>query len=361
MNLKKFKELSKNKNERNIIVSLFLFILLIGGILLYRSYAAYQEDKTFNVLQGVIPDFSKPLNLGEYIIKKSNTDTSIEKIEHEATEQTPALTDYRYTGSNPNNYVYFGCEGDTCTDDHLYRIIGVIPTQSSENGTYENRVKLIKATNYEGATATNGSSYTPSGKGYLWDTNGTNKWESSSLKNTLNEEYYNTLGAYQSYISQAKWYLGAPSWTNYQTYTTDQFYTEERSNTQGKSGGVTSYIAPIGLMYPSDYGYSIDKISAGIWTEQSLYNNRRNYQNSAWLYQLEVKYREWTITPEAVYSDSNGVRVCGVAAGGDINTGTASYASDLFGVRPTFYLKSNVLFDYGSGSVENPYRIKLEA
>ena len=83
------------------------------------------------------------------------------------------------------------------------------------------------------------------------------KWEDSSLRNTLNAEYWNSLGEYQSYIEKAKWYLGAPSIKNHNTYTIEQFYTLERSNTPGKSGGVISYINNIGLMYPSDYGYSI--------------------------------------------------------------------------------------------------------
>ena len=52
--------------------------------------------------------------LAEYIVNKSKTDETMEEFSHEATDQTPELTDYRYTGSNPNNYVYFGCE-DNCT------------------------------------------------------------------------------------------------------------------------------------------------------------------------------------------------------------------------------------------------------
>lgn len=42
---------------------------------------------------------------------------------------------YRYTGANPNNYVCFGTDEETCNDNYLYRIIGV----------FGNNVKLIKA------------------------------------------------------------------------------------------------------------------------------------------------------------------------------------------------------------------------
>ena len=91
-------------------------------------------------------EFTTKVNtlIADKIKDLSKTDESIVEIVHEATAQTPALTDYRYVGKNPNNYVYFGCE-ENCMEDNLYRMIGVIPTQSSENGEYENRVKLIKA------------------------------------------------------------------------------------------------------------------------------------------------------------------------------------------------------------------------
>ena len=32
---------------------------------------------------------------------------------------------YRYAGANPNNYVCFGSDEETCPADNLYRIIGV--------------------------------------------------------------------------------------------------------------------------------------------------------------------------------------------------------------------------------------------
>ena len=358
MDLKKFKDFSKEKNKKTIVISVILLVILIGGILLYRSYAYYKEEKTFNVLQGVIPDFTKSSYLNEYLIKKSKTDTSIEQISHVATEQTPSLTDYRYVGSNPNNYVYFGCN-DNCTEDNLYRIIGVIPTQSSENSEYENRVKLIKASNYEGTTGIEaGTSTTPSGKGYRWTTTGhNNKWESSSLKEILNSEYYNGLGDYHKFIAPAKWYLGAPNNSSYTTYTPDQFYNIERSTTKGYSNGLTSYVNNIGLMYPSDYGYSI-----GIdYQTKSIYSNRAEYISNSWLYQLERKYEEWTISPESIYhTDANLVSVWTVRYDGYMNHRLSSYATYIDGARPTFYLKADVLKTGGNGTISDPYRISIE-
>ena len=54
---------------------------------------------------------------------------------HEATEQTTALTDYRYIGANPNNYVKF--------NDELWRIIGVFDTDDG-TGKVEKRLKIIR-------------------------------------------------------------------------------------------------------------------------------------------------------------------------------------------------------------------------
>ncbi len=56
MNLKRF---DKNKKKKTYIISgiVFLFIA-ITGIILYRSYALYQNQKSYNILQGKIPDFS---------------------------------------------------------------------------------------------------------------------------------------------------------------------------------------------------------------------------------------------------------------------------------------------------------------
>ena len=57
--------------------------------------------------------------------------------------EIPAVTDYRYYGPSPNNYICLDMEGgSTCPDKHLYRIIGSI-YEEKEN---TNRIKLIKAT-----------------------------------------------------------------------------------------------------------------------------------------------------------------------------------------------------------------------
>ena len=54
---------------------------------------------------------------------------------HSETYQTEALTDYRYIGNNPNNYVIF--------NDEVWRIIGVFPVVNAKGET-ENRIKIVR-------------------------------------------------------------------------------------------------------------------------------------------------------------------------------------------------------------------------
>ena len=57
MKLEKFK---KDKKQKKIIIASVIGILVvIGSIFLYKTYAYYEEKKTFNVLQGRIAEFSQ--------------------------------------------------------------------------------------------------------------------------------------------------------------------------------------------------------------------------------------------------------------------------------------------------------------
>lgn len=258
--------------------------------------------------------------------------------------------------------MYFGCS-DNCTEDNLYRIIGVIPTQSSENGEYENRIKLIKLNYYteeeSGLLKNTYSSYPAgggTGKGYYWGTSGNgNNWESSGLQShVLNGVYWNSLKEYQDFIDFPKWYLGATSTNKVTKNTSNHFYIEERSNIKSYSSGKTFYVEKIGLIYPSDYGYSIGYE----YQEESVYDNGGKYISNAWLYNLEKKYYEWAITPMS-NADGN-IRVCAIDKYGTIAAHIyAANTSIVLGIRPTFYLKSNVKYRDGDGTISNSYRIAL--
>ena len=287
-----------------------------------------------------------------------NTATDAQKKEmwtftHEATEQTTALTDYRYIGADPNNYVKF--------NDELWRIIGVFDTDDG-TGKVEKRLKIIRNESI-------GS--------YSWDYNSagnyTNEWSTAQLNNLLNSgAYYNrTTGTYynnsttasnvdftttgltekaKAMIGNAKWYLGGSS--TYNDVTAPMFYTRERG-TGVYSGRSTSWTGKVGLMYPSDYGYAT---SGGTTTNRAgclakeLYNwdsdSVSDCKNNDWMYNSNIW--QWTITPRqdsasfVFYVDSTG----------------CVYSDNAYchnGARPVVHLNSAIKVITGSGTKESPY------
>ena len=275
---------------------------------------------------------------------------------HEATEQTTALTDYRYIGANPNNYIKF--------NDELWRIIGVFDTDDG-TGKVEKRLKIIR---------------NESIGNYSWDYNSAgnyiNEWSTAQLNNLLNSgAYYNrTTGTYynnsttasnvdftnngltekaKAMIGNAKWYLGGTAdYTNSSNGLASHFYKYERGTTV-YSGRSTSWTGKVGLMYPSDYGYAT---SGGSSTNRNsclakeLYNwdssGYSDCKNNDWMYNSNIW--QWTMSPRAGYSKyvfivNNPGYVC------SINAYPAGAG------RPVVYLKSTIKVISGSGTTSSPY------
>ena len=272
---------------------------------------------------------------------------------HEATEQTTALTDYRYIGADPNNYVKF--------NDELWRIIGVFDTDDG-TGKVEKRLKIIRDESI---------GY------YSWDYNSEenyiNEWSTAQLNNLLNSgAYYNrTTGIYynasttasnvdfttngltekaKTMIGNAKWYLGGSSTSN--DVTAPMFYTRERG-TGVYSGRSTSWTGKVGLMYPSDYGYAT---SGGTTTNRAsclakeMYNwlssSVSDCKNNDWMYNSSIY--QWTITPRQDYTRY----VFNVIRTGYVDNGYADNNND---VRPVVHLNSAIKVISGSGTKESPY------
>ena len=275
---------------------------------------------------------------------------------HDATEQTTALTDYRYIGADPNNYVKF--------NDELWRIIGVFDTDDG-TGKVEKRLKIIR---------------NESIGNYSWDYNSAgnyiNEWSTAQLNNLLNSgAYYNrTTGIYyngsktasnvdftnngltekaKAMIGNAKWYLGGTA--NYDSSSNglaSNWYKYERG-TSVYSGRSTSWTGKVGLMYPSDYGYAT---SGGATTNRTsclakeLYNwdsdTVRDCKNNDWMYNSSNS--QWTISPLADYS--GGVFFVGTAGCVGSNHAFNDYAA-----RPVVHLKSTIKVISGSGTKESPY------
>ena len=263
----------------------------------------------------------------------SATDTQKKEMwtfSHPETEQTEALTDYRYIGADPNNYVTFNNE--------TWRIIGVF-TVDDGTGKKEERLKIIR---------------NESIGNMAWDSN--NDWSNATLNANLNSgDYWTNILSdnAKSMIGDTLWYLGGTS--NYTSSTnglTSHFYSYERGTTV-YSGRDTSWVGKVGLMYPSDYGYAT---SGGSTTDRNACLNKELYnwdssdfsdcKNNDWIFNSSY---QWTITPRA----SNSYNVFNVNSTGYLY---GTNASDTYiGVRPVVFLKSNIKIVDGDGSSSNPY------
>ena len=255
---------------------------------------------------------------------------------------------YRYEGKDPNNYIWFNNE--------LWRIIGVFD-KASHGQSGQNLVKIIR---------------NDSIGGLAWHKSHGNDWTAASLKNLLNGAYLNSENGtggeycygnstttpagncdytetgindtYRAMIENVTWYLGRYSSTG---ATAEAFYGYERVTT-GFIGRPTSTTGYIGLMYPSDYGYSVLASSCARTTNLDSYNTA-SCAGQSWLYGQGY---EWTITP----SSSNTGYVFLVSNTGSVNDINAGNG---YSARPVLYLDSSVYVIDGNGSQSDPYIIGM--
>ncbi len=254
---------------------------------------------------------------------------------------------YRYEGKNPNNYVWFNNE--------YWRIIGVFDS-ASHGQSGKNLVKIIRADVLDG---------------FAWHKSNTNDWTAASLNKLLNGAYYNAQdgtssgycygysttatancdytkkgiqSGYRSMIAKVTWHLGGYSSIG---ATAESFYGYERGTTV-YSGRPTSTTGYIGLMYPSDYGYSVLSSSCARTTNLGSYNTA-TCAGQSWLY---GKGYEWTITPTSSY----GSTVVTLYNSGTLNTSGAFYGN---GGRPVLYLDTSVYKIDGEGTLDKPYIIGM--
>ena len=277
--------------------------------------------------------------LNNYIIGLSGTTQGTGQVVNE--------NGYRYEGKDPNNYIWFNNE--------LWRIIGVFD-EDSHGQSGQNLVKIIR---------------NDSIGGLVWHKSNTNDWTVASLMNLLNGAYYNaengtggeycygystTVSAncdyteiginntYRSMIENVTWYLGGYSSTS---ATAEAFYGYERGTTV-YSGRPTSTTGYIGLMYPSDYGYSVLSSSCARTTNLDSYDNA-TCAGQSWLYGQGY---EWTITP-------NSSRSFNVFYVYNLGTLNSTNARSGYAARPVLYLDSSVYVIDGTGTQSDPYIIGM--
>ena len=296
--------------------------------------------------------------LYNYIVNTlyNNMDGSNNIYKEDHTINGNSYSEYRYEGEDTlvNNYVWFNNE--------LWRIIGAFPggtptTSSTSLGdgapSINNTVKIIR----DDAIGS-----------FAWHKSNTNDWTAASLNTEiLNNLYLNSgsgtcyfystsvgkscsfedngLANVLDFIENATWNLGG---YNSASVTTSAMYTYERGTTV-YSGRPVVTTGKVGLMYPSDYGYSVTNANCS-HTSTNLYDyDAAACGGKAWL--LKYGY-EWTNTPRS----STSSLVFSVFSIAHVNSNYANYG---YGVRPVLYLKSNIYVTGGDGSINNPYQLSL--
>ena len=372
------------KTDIKIINSYFLFtiVLIILVCIGYSSYALFSFTKTStNVIEGTVGELKK--SGADTLIKLTDNtnDSGLYTITHPADNTlqigaTESVTEYRYRGASPKNYVTFN--GET------WRILGVFPTDDG-TGNIENRVKIIKDQSIgkktwdDGTTAYNytkndnlmllqdknkskveylekNDKYDVIGLATPDATTFRNNWAGPATLNTeLNTTYLNSLDSTsKSMIGNTKYYLGGKNVTYNDGYvdTPLQFYSYERK-ISGSSyyygSNPNSWTGKLGLMYLSDYGYASSNCeNKKLYDTNSPSNDIRACNTTNWLYNIKVN--EWLLLQNA--SNSNNA-FC-VSSGG--NAGNSNYVNTVqFAVRPVLYLTSSVEITGGNGTSTDPY------
>ena len=300
--------------------------------------------------------------LYNYIVNTlyNNMDGSNNIYKEDHTINGNSYSEYRYEGEDTlvNNYVWFNNE--------LWRIIGAFPggtpTTDADNlgdgaPSTNNTVKIIR----DDAIGS-----------FAWHKSDTNDWTAASLNiEILNNLYLNSasgtcyfgsttvgkscsfvdngLANVQDFIENATWNLGGYNSTS---VTTANMYTYERGTTV-YSGRPVVTTGKVGLMYPSDYGYSVTNANCSHTSKSLGSYNTAGCSGKAWL--LKYGY-ELTNSPHSGTSSS----VFIVNGDAYLNNDSANRG---YGVRPVLYLKSNVYVtnkdDTNVGSKTNPYKIAI--
>ena len=253
MKLKKFKE--KNPKRTSIIIFTLICILLVSGVMLYRTFAIFEVKTNQNVIKGTVqdpgdvyfafyydgsiqkdmPDKDEGYVLDEEKSYCGVTGTNDDNIKVTLTEDyqiridgvttsrtkcnlyftkgifllghgVPVVTsgnglyevthddiDFEEEGWKNKEYRYAGVSPNNYLtfNDETWRIIGLVNVKI--NDTIEQRVKIIKEESIGN---------------YVWDSSsqninngqGSNDWKNSKLNILLNNYYWNSLNNQQCYI-----------------------------------------------------------------------------------------------------------------------------------------------------------------
>lgn len=305
--------LNKNGFISTAVIYTFFFVFLMMLLYIINDFV---DNRLY--LSNIKTDIKNNLtdtNFSYYLINRY-LDPNINMTNHSIFLLTGANDNsYRYEGANPNNYVCFGSVANPCPAENVYRIIGI----------FNNRVKLIRNLPVSNDT---------------WDLRASTAWQFTMLYEYLNNTFLNTFsGEWQSKIDTAKWYglsfpeekIALPAKTLYleEVGNVDRNY----SHPEGK----------IGLMYISDYAFAAEN---SLWA-----NNLTTYSVTSSKNWLFNGGNQWTVTS---LRDGGNLKAYYVSNTGDVRAGLFT---DVYQVRPTFYLSTQTQIQSGTGKSNDPYRI----
>ena len=302
-------------------------------------------DKCY-VYFDIIPLVSDFCSNGDYLATcltnyADNVDSSITNIYHHDGTLANGINDgsYRYAGSynyytNYNNYVCFGTNVETCPDDNLYRIIGVI----------DGKIKLVKQTSL-GEMA--------------WDSAGANAWSTSSLNTYLNGTYLTSLSeTWSSKIVTTTWKTGVVT----SSTVAAEMYINEMSNATSGSDGLTEYSSKIALMYDHDFQLAL---APYYWQDTILAlgngGNLAACPDVCWV----ISQSEFSTLPDTLpdpLTDTVSYVTAAIRATDNVYIallpGTIIYYNtSTCSVHPSFFLDSTISYKSGTGTFDDPIKI----
>lgn len=171
-----------------------------------------------------------------------------------------------------------------------------------------------------------------------------NKWNESNLNTiNLNTNYLNDIGEeWASKIVMHDWQVGGNTEDMLINVAVNEVYMNEILNPAVN----TIYSAKVGLMYVSDLAYAIEP---SFWN--TVISDTSFLTSENW---LNIGFLDFTITRVANYPNLI------IATSYNIDNTITTYPVDAYsGVRPVFYLDSNVVLASGDGTISSPYRLQL--
>ena len=287
--------------------------------------------------------------------------------------------EYRYAGVSPNNYLTF--------NDETWRIIGLVNVKI--NDTIEQRVKIIKEESIGKFSWDSSSSNINNGRGI-------NDWKNADLNNLLNNYYWNSLSNQKCYsdsnettvdcsfangLKNVQNKIENVTWNTTQLnnyYNAPDFYQKERETTESYLSSCSSTVISncndnitrektfkgnVGLLYPSDFGYST--IGGSETNRDTCLSKNLRAWGSAWQDDLgtypDCRNNNWlhlllekeTYTITALFQKDS-PRVFGINHLGYLSNPPTDAQ---YSVQPTLYLKNTVKTISGTGSSENHFTV----